>query len=86
MKSCHGCPINITTEEGDVISSYGCLPAYADAIKWYKETGKVWACHEKPETPCKGFLIRAKYYNEKVSVNKDTILITEETTLEEIYS
>ncbi len=82
---CEGCPIDIHTEKGEEISNYGCLPCYADAIKWYKETGKVWACHEHSTKPCIGFLLLAKEKGEKVSVNKKTILITEKTTLEEIY-
>jgi hypothetical protein len=82
---CNGCPINIISEEGENISNYGCLPCYSEAIKWYKDTGKVWACHENPAKPCLGFLTLAKKYGEKVSVNKDTVLINEQTTLEEIY-
>jgi hypothetical protein len=84
-KHCHGCPINIHTEYGEKISNYGCLPCYADVIKWYKETKKVWACHENPTKPCVGFLKLAKEKGEKVIVNKNTVLITEQTTLDEIY-
>lgn len=71
---CNGCPINIQSEEGELINSYGCLPCYADTIKWYKDTGKVWACHEDTSKPCIGFLKLAKSKGEKVSVNRNTIL------------
>lgn len=83
---CNGCPINIHTPEGEQISNYGCLPCYADAIKWYKETGKVWACHEQPTKPCIGFLKLAKKKGDKVVLTKTTQLITEGTTLQEIYN
>ncbi len=84
--SCYGCPINITTEHGEYANNVGCLPSYADIIKWYKETGKVWGCHETAgKTPCLGFLKIAKGYGEHISVNKNTILITESCTLEDIY-
>ena len=85
MKSCKGCPINITTEHGAQADSYGCLPSYSDIIKWYRETGKLWACHEKPTKVCTGFLIRAKANKESIKVNKNLPLITEQTTLAEIY-
>lgn len=85
LKHCCGCPINIHTEEGETISNYGCLPCYGDVIKWYKETGKVWACHEQPSKPCFGFLKLAKEKGERITVNKGTELITEQMTLEEIY-
>lgn len=84
-KSCKCCPINITTEEGEMTANASCLPSYADALKWYQETGKVWACHSNPAKACSGFLIRAKYYGINISVNESTKLITESTTLEEIY-
>jgi hypothetical protein len=84
-EGCDGCPINIHTEEGENISNHGCLPCYSEAIKWYKETGKVWSCHENNTSPCIGFLKLAKEKGERVSVNKNTRLITERMTLEEIY-
>jgi hypothetical protein len=86
LRHCDGCPVEIHTEKGEEISNYGCLPCYADALKWYNETGKVWACHEEPTKPCIGFLKRAKHYKVKVSVNRNTVLITDNMTLEEIYS
>lgn len=84
-KQCEGCPILIHTDYGEQVSSYGCLPCYADVLKWYQETGKIWACHENPEKPCTGFLKLAKSKGLKISVNKDTKLITESMDLEEIY-
>ena len=84
--SCKSCPINITTEEGEYANSVGCLPSYGDAIKWYKETGKVWACHANNTMPCTGFLIIARDYNENIVIDENTVLITESTTLEEIYA
>jgi hypothetical protein len=84
-KHCNGCPINIHTEEGEKISNYGCLPSYGDVIKWYEETGKVWACHENNNNPCLGFLKLAKEKGKVVSVNRNTVLITENMTLEQIY-
>jgi hypothetical protein len=85
MKSCKGCPINITTDEGERADSYGCLPCYGDALKWYNETGKVWACHANNTKPCSGFIIVAKKYGIDIKVDENTVLITEQTTLEEIY-
>jgi hypothetical protein len=84
-KHCNGCPINIHTEEGEIVSNYGCLPCYADVIKWYNDTGKVWACHEQPDKPCIGFLKLAKQKGIIVSVNKNTKLITDGMTIKEIY-
>lgn len=84
-RSCKGCPINITTEEGDYANAIGCLPSYADVMKWYLDTGKVWACHEVPTSPCKGLLIINKQRNIPMSVNQNTILITDTQTLDEIY-
>ena len=74
---CDGCPIDIHTMKGDEISNHGCLPCYEEAINWYKESGKVWACHENTDKPCIGFLKLAKEKGERVSVNKNTVLITE---------
>lgn len=85
MKHCNGCPIDIHTEEGETVSNYGCLPCFKDALTWFQDTGKVWACHEKPSEPCIGFLKLCKKKNIKISVNKNTVLITEETTIEQIY-
>ncbi|MES2287298.1 MAG: hypothetical protein V4547_16520 [Bacteroidota bacterium] len=84
LKSCKGCPINITTEQGEKNSEY-CLPSYGDAVKWFQETGKVWACHANPKKACDGFLIRAKYYGIEIPIDEKTVLITEQTTLEQIY-
>lgn len=83
--SCYGCPINVTSDKGDMNGNM-CLPSYGEAIKWYKDTGKVWACHMNPTKPCLGFLIVAKEQGKRVSVNKNTVLITESTSLEEIYN
>ncbi len=86
IKHCTGCPIDIHTEEGDLISNYGCLPCFADVLKWYQETGKVWACHENNFKPCVGFLKLCKEKGIKISVNKHTKLITEDDSLEYIYN
>jgi len=59
-KKCNGCPMHITTEHGEEANNSGCLPSYSEAIKWYKETGKVWACHELENKACKGFIKKAK--------------------------
>lgn len=86
MSSCCGCPINITTEHGEYANNIGCLPSYCDILKWYKDTGKVWGCHEtEGKTPCIGFLKVAKEYGVHISVNKDTVLIKESDTLDQIY-
>ncbi len=85
MKHCDGCPIDIHTEQGEIISNYGCLASFKEALTWYQDTGKVWACHEQPDKPCIGFLQLCKEKNIPISVNKNTILITEQTTLEQIY-
>lgn len=84
-KHCNGCPILIHTLQGEIVSNYGCLPCYSEVLKWYKDTGKVWACHENPTKPCTGFLKSAKKKGENVVVTKDTMLITELMTIEEIY-
>lgn len=86
LKHCDGCPIDIHTEYGEQVSNYGCLPCYGDAIKWYKETGKFWSCHEDNTKPCIGFLKLAKEKGERISVNRNTILITEQDTIEDIYN
>lgn len=83
---CNGCPVDIHTEKGEMANNYGCLPDYSQALKWYKDTGKVWSCHEDNTKPCIGFLKLAKKYGEKVSVNRNTVLITEQMPLEEIYN
>lgn len=85
MKSCNGCPINITSEEGEQNNNYGCLADFNQAMKWHEDTGKVWACHEKPTTPCKGLLILAKEKGNPIKITKNTVLITESMTIEEIY-
>ena len=61
----------------------GGLPCYADVIKWWRETGKVWACHSNPSRPCVGFLQLDK--EKGLVVNRNTVLITEGFTLEQIY-
>lgn len=83
--SCKSCPINITTHEGEMADFYGCLPSYGDAMKWYQETGKVWACHSNNKIPCQGFLIRANEYGIDIIVTPETELITEDHTLDQIY-
>lgn len=82
---CQGCPINIHTEYGEKISDYGCLPCFSDVLKWYQDTGKVWACHEMNTKPCTGFLKICKEKGIKISIDKNTKLITESMTLEQIY-
>lgn len=85
VRHCDGCPIDIHHDRGDELSNYGCMPDYQQAKKWYLDTGKVWACHENNLYPCVGLLLRLKSDGIPISVNKKTILITENQTLEEIY-
>ena len=82
MKKCNGCPILVTSEEGD-INGNTCLPSYSDVSKWYNETGKVWSCHEKNTQPCVGFISQSK--KRGIELNLKAELITEYSTLEEIY-
>lgn len=81
-RKCEGCPILITTEKGAEVDNYGCLPSPVEAVTWYKTTGRLWACHERPEKPCVGLLIRLKKMGLKADTSRP--LITEKTTLEEI--
>lgn len=80
MKKCNGCPVLVTSEEGDMNGNM-CLPSYGDVLKWYNDTGKIWACHKNPEKACVGFLIRLKIKN----IPKNVVLITEEMSIDEIY-
>lgn len=85
--SCKSCPINITTEEGEYADNTGCLASFVDAMCWYLDTGKVWACHSNTKRPCAGFLMRAEaYLGEPIKITPDTFLITERTTIKEIYT
>ena len=80
---CKSCPIHPHTEEGELVDSYGCLPSYRNMLKWQQETGKVWACHSNPNKVCSGFV---GVLNERgIKWNKSSDLITEKTSLEEIY-
>lgn len=76
LKHCEGCPVCIHTDYGAYVDSLGCLPNFREAMEMYRNTGKVWACHEKPTVPCVGFLILAKEAGYKISVKKG--LMTEE--------
>lgn len=80
---CKSCPIHPETEEGVLADSYGCLPSYAEALKWKRDTGKIWACHSNPKKPCGGFLRAMGENGEAYDLSND--LITEDSTLEEIY-
>lgn len=82
MCKCKSCPMEITSEEGAMADAYGCLPTLSEVFKWYEDTGKVWACHNNPTKACQGFINVAKTKGIEV---KGTELITEETTLEQIY-
>ena len=55
-KECHihgACPFSFTNES-DKVQNYGCLPTPYDIRNMRVNHGKTWACHEKPDTPCKG--------------------------------
>lgn len=82
-KHCKDCPMFQETEFAQQAVNYGCLPVYGEALKWKRDTGKIWACHCNPEKPCKGFTELMDKYKEPYDLNND--LITEDTTLEEIY-
>lgn len=83
IKHCRDCPIMQETDISEYAVTVGCLPTYVDTIKWFNETGKLWACHCKPNEPCAGFLNRL--IKEKRTIDFSKELITEETTFEEIY-
>lgn len=83
MSKCNDCPIIPESEHAFQIDSYGCLPSAADALKWYNDTGKAWACHARPTKVCGG-LVRLLKANNIPYIPK-LPLITEQTTLEEIY-
>lgn len=79
--ACKACPIEVTTEEGEMQSIYGCLTDYPQALEWYKTSGKIWACHKNNKKACRGFLNIALKNGELIEVNERTILITEFTPL-----
>jgi len=80
---CKSCPIEPYTEEGHRADSYGCLPSFAEMLKWQQDTGKIWACHSNPKKPCSGFIGVMNKDNIKWDLTKG--LITEDDTLETIY-
>lgn len=85
--SCKSCPINITTEEGEYADNTGCLASFVDAMCWYLDTGKVWACHCNTKRACAGFVMKAEaYLGHPITITPDTVLITEETSIREIYT
>lgn len=84
---CKDCPIvpwGIMSKTAERIHDYGCLADFHLAKKWYAETGKVWACHDKNTTPCIGFINRMKDEGFP-PVKVEEGLITEHMTIEEIY-
>ena len=84
-KHCKNCPAACETDEAEFAINVGCLPDFFDMFKWYQETGKVWACHDKNLCQCQGFVEMAKDYK-KIDIPENTPLITEDHTLEEIYA
>ena len=85
MKHCKDCPVEQETLISEQATSGGCLPDYWDMKKWFNDTGKVWSCHCNTKRPCNGFINRLRDWEGR-EVPNNPILITEETTLEEIYS
>jgi hypothetical protein len=81
--NCKDCPVVNETENSDKAINYGCLPDRWKAIKWFNETGKLWACHSIPTKACGGLLKILIDKGENIDFSKP--LITEQTTLEEIY-
>jgi len=84
-KSCIDCPIEVKSDTGDMVGNLGCLPTYSDAIEWFNDTGKVWACHANPKKYCAGLVNIAKRYGVDVPI-ENIELITEQHTLEDIYA
>lgn len=86
-KSCKSCPINITTEEGEYADNTGCLASFPQAMCWYLDTGKIWACHSNTKKPCAGFLMRAEeFLGKPIEIHGFETLITEQTSIREIYT
>lgn len=83
-KKCADCPIIPESDMAENALNWWCLPDRAQAVKCYKETWKVWACHEKPTKPCVWLLRVLK--EEWIPINLSKPLITEQTSTEEIYS
>ena len=73
----------ITHQEGLKADLYGCLPSFSDVFKWHEDTGKLWACHDRPDQPCMGLITRLKEKGIEYDINSP--LITEKSTLEDIY-
>lgn len=56
MKECHKdglCPFS-GTNESDIVQNHGCLPTPYEIRNMRVNHGKTWACHDQPDTPCKG--------------------------------
>lgn len=53
------CPFAFT-DQSEITSNFGCLPAPADVINMRVHHGKTWACHERPNEPCAGAIRRLK--------------------------
>lgn len=80
---CKSCPMYPETEEGMIADSYGCLPSVSDALKWKEDTGKVWSCHENTKRTCGGIV---RIMDKRgISIPEQAILITENTSIKEIY-
>jgi hypothetical protein len=38
------------------ILNYGCLPGAVEAYQLFKDSGRLWGCHEQPDQICGGIL------------------------------
>lgn len=82
IAKCRDCPILGRTEFAEMGVNYGCLPAPYDAIKWFRETGRVWACHSQQHKACGGVL--EILMQAGLTVDFSQPLLTMTTTEEEI--
>jgi len=55
-EECEACPFNIYSEQSQYANNLGCLPDYQDIVEDFEKDKKVWACHERPDKACNGFI------------------------------
>ncbi len=76
--TCGSCPFEFESESALWAQAGGCLPELYDVKKWYQDSGRIWACHSEPTTPCKGAIHNLRQiFNIRVKLDKNKPLITE---------
>jgi hypothetical protein len=82
IQPCRDCPINPVTEDAMMAVNYGCLPMLCEALEWFNNTGRVWACHKYEAIPCGGVLKHLIEIGATIDFSKP--FITTATTSEEL--